>query len=477
MRRRRAINSYSEEQLDGLPSPIATDVYIALKYINAQITGKVIKHRCQPTTATAASSPRGKDTADKAVATTDQSQTRENTESEARIEPEIATLQVDVGMQVTGSLQHTDDNKQKTHEINAEWERKQQRFEAISAERELAEKQRLEAAAKQAEALQLLKLQTRKSSLISRHLHYVEAKRKRREMIRAGEANYRKVRASLPLFEQLAGADKLKKASEIEAYKMNISERRLRMRSIDPSEFEQHKDRYEQTREALLSNRRKEREQRLHHIQKHNKSMIYYQSPLYELSEEERRSQQALEELKEKMAREALSKGKAYGKLAMEKYRPHSFLPKSPSVFTSKAQESPNVHSARTPVLPSYPKTGLFTTRRRYKALRRQQPAPPSLLPVPDYNTVRRHFLSNSLLADHSSPIFHYKSHDFSPSTDAETLQNEADRLSLEAQKGDIQVRRLDHVPFLQSQACDRVAAMYLDSIKARLELVRRVES
>jgi hypothetical protein len=60
MRRRRAINSYSEEQLGGLLRPIATDFYIALKYINAQITGKVIKHRCQPITATAASSSRGK---------------------------------------------------------------------------------------------------------------------------------------------------------------------------------------------------------------------------------------------------------------------------------------------------------------------------------------------------------------------------------------------------------------------------------
>jgi hypothetical protein len=43
---------------------------------------------------------------------------------------------VDVGMQVTGPLQHTD-HKHKTHKIDAE--HKNQRFEAISAERELAE--------------------------------------------------------------------------------------------------------------------------------------------------------------------------------------------------------------------------------------------------------------------------------------------------------------------------------------------------
>ena len=41
MRRRRGINSYSEQRLEGLPRPIATDVYLALKYINAQIVGRV----------------------------------------------------------------------------------------------------------------------------------------------------------------------------------------------------------------------------------------------------------------------------------------------------------------------------------------------------------------------------------------------------------------------------------------------------
>ena len=477
MRRSKAINSYSEEQLESLPRPIVTDVYLALKYIHSQISCKVTKHRCahscQPPTTKPASPPLPS-TADKAVSTQDPAPPLRSTETDT----EIGTLKADVGLQVTASLQVLNiDDKRKIREINAKWERKQQQFEAISAERELAEKQRLEEAAKEAEKAQLLKLQAHKSSLISRHLHYVEAKRKRKEMMRAGEANYRKVRASLPLFEQLAGADKLKKASEIEAYQMNISERRLRMRSIDPSEFSQHKDKYEETRETLLSNRRKAREQRLRHIQKHNKSLIYYQSPLYELNEEERRSQEALEELREKMLREALCKGKAYGKLAMEKYPPHVFLPKSPSVFTSKTQESPVVHSARTPVMPSNPRSGLFSTRRRYKTLRRPQPAPPSPLPVPDYNTERRLFLSNSLLTDQSSPIFHYQSRHFSPSTDAETLQNEANRLSIEARKGDIQVRRLDRTPILQSQACDRVAAMYLDSIKARLELARRVES
>jgi len=467
MRRRRGINSYSEQRLEGLPRPIATDVYLALKYINAQIVGRVRKPKCWEPIRVASPQER---TADKAVATTDRPEAPEHTESQGNCETELSTERVDAAVQVTGPPTPHAEEKVKLRSIKQDWERKQQRFEAVSAEREAAEKQRLEAVAKEAEEAQFLKLQTHKSTLLARHLLHLEAKHKRTELIRAGKDNYRKVRASLPLYEQLEGLAKMKKALAEEAYQQAISQRKLRMRSLDQSEFLQHEDSYEQTKAALLSSRRKHRLQRLHHIRKENR--VYYQSPLYELSEEERKHQLAQEELKERRTREALRKGKAYGQLAMEIYRPQTFVSKSPLGFHSKSPKSPCEHTE----LPTNPTSGLFTTRRRYRALRRPQPATPAPLPTTDYNTERRHLLLNSLLADHSSPIFHYQSHDFDPSVDPETLRTEANRLSIEAHRGDIQVRRLDHTPRLQSEACSRVAAMYLDSIKARLELVRRVE-
>lgn len=473
MRRRKGINSYSEKQLESLPESVATDVYLALKYTNAQIFGRVREPHCCPVRTSVQER-----TADKAIATTDRPEALERTESEGNCETELTTERVDVAVQATeaSSLPHTEE-KGEIHRIKEDWERKQQRFEAIATHREIEEKKRAEAAAKQAEEAQFLKLQTHKSTLLSRHLLYLEAKHKRKELIRAGNANYRKVRASLPLYEQLQGLDKVKQLLADEAYQQEITQRKMRMRSLDPSEFLQHEDSYEQTKAALLRCRKKHRQQRLHHIRTENQARVYYQSPLYELSEEERRHQLAQEELKERTAREALRKGKAYGQLVMEVYRPHTFLPKSSTGSPSKSSKSSGAYTAKTPDLPTNPTSGLFTTRRRYKVLRRPQPATPVPLPTTDYNTERRHYLSNSLLTNHSSPIFHYQSHDFDFSADPETLRKEANRLSIEAQRGDIQVRRLDHTPKLQSEACGRVAAMYLDSIKARLELVRRTES
>lgn len=378
---------------------------------------------------------------------------------------ETGITKVDKEIQVTELEKGQKDREdfQKIQEIHKNWKRKIHRFESIASQRELSELRYKEKLAKDAETARALSLQERKKALISRHFQSLESKRKRAEQIRLSNDNYRKIKATVPLHTKLSLAFHSLQTHEIELQQRELQSRKLRMRSLDQSEFTQHEEIYEQRKNELLTRKKSEREDKMKQIREENKSMRYYQSPLYELEEEEKRGEKEKEEEKARLEREVWRRGKVYGELAMEIYRPK--LRK----LEGKRRETEEVRNVQTPII----SPNLFK-RRRYKVRKEAEIATPSPPPPKDYNTERRHILVKSLLSDRSSPIFHYQSHDFDASTPPSVLLTEANRLSSAAHLGDIQLHRLDDQPELQSLVCERVSAMHIDSIKARLELLKR---
>ena len=382
--------------------------------------------------------------------------------------------------------QASDADLELVKKMNEEWERKQQLLAAKlrdSEEKELAER----LLQQQAEAENKARLLEERRRKLAAQREAAQAEKERREAL-LRQSN----RSPEPLHRRMESDFKAISEQEELEYHRKLQAIKDFMQPIQLSSLLQHRNWYETQKEALIAKKKEERAQRIGAILRENMSNSYYKAKALEVMAEEERMQRVEMEERRKYPSSVREKQQGYAKLTKEMYKP-VVLPESQRKLSAQKRRKRAISAFFRPAEVINRRTAV-TNRHipsispEYKA---KSPSPPKQAfrkrPKPSHKSEcllvakpRYHnYLADpqSLSTLQRSSLLNYRPRLRGKSTSVEELRDQAEKLGKKAQVREGQLRRLGRDLEAQIQACDSVSAMYIDSIKAKLQVLEAVST
>jgi len=386
---------------------------------------------------------------------------------------------------------HTSDaDLEQVRRMNEEWERKQQLLamqRRESQEKELVERLQLA----QAEAEKKGKLLEERRRKLAAQREAARAEKERREALLRQSSD-----SPEPLHRRMESNFKAISEQEELEYHRKLQAIKDFMQPIQLSSLIQHRNWYEGQKAALVQRKAKERAERIGAILRENMSNSYYKAKALQVLAEEERLERVEMEERQKYPISVRAKQREYALITKEKHKP---------VLLPESRRKPSVEKRRKRAISAFFRPADITERQ--KTVRTSHRVP-SLSPdsqaksafrVPSKQAFRLPSKpptqSDSILRSKPAPRYHnYLSDVQSLSTDqrkalldyqprlrgqssVQELKEEADRLGRRAERREGQLRRLGRDVQAQIQACDSVSAMYIDSIKAKLQVLAAVSA
>jgi hypothetical protein len=384
--------------------------------------------------------------------------------------------------------QASDADLELVKKMNEEWERKQQLLAVKlrdSQEKELAERLLLE----QAEAENKAKLLEERRRKLAAQREAAQAEKERREALlrqssRSPEPLHRRMESDFKAISELEELEYHRKLQAIKDF----------MQPIQLSSLLQHRNWYETQKAALIAKKKEERAQRIGAILRENMSNSYYKAKALEVMAEEERMQRFEMEERRKYPSSVREKQQEYAKLTKELYKP-VVLPESqrklsaqnrrkraisaffrPAEVTNRRTVSTNRHIPS--IFPEYKAKSPSPPKQAFRKRPKPSHKSESLLvakPPPRYHNYLAE--PQSLSAVQRRSLLNYQPRLRGKSTSVEELRDQAEKLGKKAQVREGQLRRLGRDLEAQIQACDSVSSMYIDSIKAKLQVLEAVST
>lgn len=365
--------------------------------------------------------------------------------------------------------------------MNEEWERKQQLLaEQRRENRDKEEAERLLLAQAEADHRQKLLEERRKRLAAQREAARAEKDRREallRQSNRSPEPLHRRMESD---FKAISEQEELEYHRKLQAIKDF-------MQPIQLSSLRQHCSWYENQKAALRERKAKQRAERIGAILRENMSNSYYKArALMILAEEERIERAEMEEM-QKYHNSVRAKQMEYAKITKEKHKP-ALLPASHRKLSPEKRHKRAISAFSRPVSIIERQKTVTTSRQKSsispnfpsKAAFRLPSKPPNqsesvLRAKPRY----RNYLSDlqALSIPQRKALLDYQPRLRGKSSSVQELKEEAARLGRKARRREGQLRRLGKDLEAQIQACDSVSAMYIDSIKAKLQVLSAVST
>lgn len=384
--------------------------------------------------------------------------------------------------------QASDADLELVKKMNEEWERKQQLLaaklrdgeEKEHAERLLQEQTEAENKAR--------RLEQRRRKLTAQREAAQAEKDRREALLRQSH------RSPQPLHRRMESDFKAISEQEELEYHRKLQAIKDFMQPIQLASLLQHRNWYETQKSALIAKKKEERALRIGAILRENMSNSYYKAKAMEVMAEEDRKQRVEIEERRKYPSSVREKQQEYAKLTKELYKP---------VILLESQRKLSAQNRRKRAISAFFRPAELSNRQIAVTNRRipsispdyhsQSPSPPkqafrkrpkpshkseSLLvskPLPRYYNYLAE--PQSLSTGQRRSLLNYHPRLKGKSTSVEELRDEAEKLGKKAQVREKQLRRLGKDLEAQIQACDSVSAMYIDSIKAKLQVLEAVST
>ena len=396
----------------------------------------------------------------------------------------------------------TDADLELVKKMNEEWEKKQQLLAAQRKEQENNEIMERKKAAFEAEIAKKRLLEERRAQIIAKR----DAANREKNALKGG---HKRSFSVLPLHKRLENEFKSISESEELEYQRKLKAIKDMMQPIEMDNILKHKEWYERQRETLRREKEGKRGRRNEEILRWNLEKRYYRAKALDVLAEEEHAQVLAEEAKSALPKQLYLKQREYAALVHELHKPSvsskpSTAAKSEKRTVITASHSPNLSvveekrskkrfpsvTNRSPnreksldvsISGKNEKSVVIKPLKMLKIRSKSPKKSTSEVKIREKQHSERYqnYLrpANDLSSRQKHQLIAYRSNRRlqTKSCSLEELKNEAEKLARRARRNEGLMKRLNTDVHTQIDACDSVSAMYIDSIRAKLQLLNAV--